>query len=112
MQLKLLKYILDLEAIIEEIELIQSRTNNDFNQFSSDIVMQRAIERNLEIIGEAIKKMIEINPDLPLSSVKNIIGLRNIIAHAYDSVEAEMLWSVVQKNIPTLKKELKSLKQN
>ena len=110
MQPKLLKYILDIETIINEIELIKTRTNNDFNQFSNDIILQRAVERNLEIIGEAVKKMIEIAPDIKITSSKNIIGLRNIIAHAYDSVEPELLWSIIQKNVPILKEEIRILK--
>jgi len=111
MQSKLLKYILDIESAIEEIELIKTKTRNDFTFFAEDIIVQRAIERDLEIIGEAIRKIVEINPNVEISSAKNIIGLRNIIAHAYDSVEPEMLWGIVQKNIPVLAEEVRILKQ-
>lgn len=100
MQPKLLKYILDIESVIEEIESIKRKTQNDFSNFSDEIILQRAVERDLEIIGEAIRKMIEINPDIEITTSKNIIGLRNIISHAYDSVEPEMLWGIIQKNIP------------
>ena len=92
MQPKLLKYILDIESIIQEIEKVKQLTENNFNTFRSEILYQRAIERDLEIIGEAIRKMIEIDPNIQISSAKNIIGLRNIISHAYDSVEPELLW--------------------
>ncbi|MCH8547118.1 MAG: DUF86 domain-containing protein [Cryomorphaceae bacterium] len=111
MQLKLLKYILDIESVIEEIEAIKRKTKNDFNNFSNDIILQRAIERDLEIIGEAIRKIVEINPNTQITSAKNIIGLRNIISHAYDSVEPEMLWSIIQKNIPVLANEIQNLKK-
>jgi len=110
MQPKLLKYILDVESIIEEIESIKRKTHNKFNNFSEDIILQRAIERDLEIIGEAIRKIIEINPNIKITSSKNIIGLRNIISHAYDSVEPEMLWGIIQKNIPVLANEIQKLK--
>jgi uncharacterized protein with HEPN domain len=56
MRHKVLKYILDIESIITEIETIKNRLNNDFNQFSKDVIMQRAVERDLEIIGEAVRK--------------------------------------------------------
>ena len=72
--------------------------------------MQRAIERDLEIIGEAIRKIIEIDPTITITSAKNIIGLRNIISHAYDSVEPEMIWGIIQNNIPILADEIKKLK--
>jgi hypothetical protein len=50
MQHKVLKYILDIEIIITEIETIKSRLNNDFNQFSNDVIMQRAVERDLDCL--------------------------------------------------------------
>ncbi len=110
MQPKLLKYILDIESVIEEIESIKQKAQNDFNNFSEDIILQRAVERDLEIIGEAIRKIIEINPNIQITASKNIIGLRNIISHAYDSVEPEMLWGIIQKNIPVLADEIRNLK--
>jgi uncharacterized protein with HEPN domain len=110
MQPKLLKYILDVESIIQEIEKVKQLTQNNFNTFRSEILYQRAIERDLEIIGEAIRKMIEIDPNIQISSAKNIIGLRNIISHAYDSVEPELLWGIIQNNIPVLNREVILLK--
>ncbi|WP_222101974.1 HepT-like ribonuclease domain-containing protein [Fluviicola chungangensis] len=79
MQPKVLKYILDIQSVIQEIETIKTKTNNNFNSFKSDIILQRAIERDLEIIGEAIRKILEIDPTIKITSAKNIIGLRNII---------------------------------
>jgi uncharacterized protein with HEPN domain len=86
MQLKVLKYLLDIESVIQEIETIKSKTENNFNNFKADIILQRAVERDLEIIGEAIRKIEEDEPNIQISSAKNIIGLRNIISHAYDAV--------------------------
>lgn len=111
MQPKLLKYFLDIESVIDEIEMIKKKTQNDFSLFVNNVILQRAIERDLEIIGEAIRKILEIEPNIEISSAKNIIGLRNIIAHAYDSVEPEMLWGIIQKNIPVLAEEVRILKQ-
>ena len=110
MQPNILKYILDIQSVIAEIEIIKTKAGNNFSSFQSDIVLQRAVERDLEIIGEAIKKMIEMEPTISITSVKNIIGLRNIIAHAYDSVEPEMIWGIIQKDIPILSKEISELK--
>jgi uncharacterized protein with HEPN domain len=64
----------------------------------------------LEIIGEAIRKIIEIDPTINITSSKNIIGLRNIISHAYDSVEPEMIWGIIQNNIPLLAEEINKIK--
>ncbi len=111
MQPKILKYILDIQSIIQEIESIKLRTGNNFNQFKSDIILQRAIERDLEILGEAVKKINEIDSTIPISSIRNIIGLRNIISHAYDSVEPEIIWGIIQRDIPVLAIEIAELKR-
>jgi uncharacterized protein with HEPN domain len=110
MQPKILKYILDIQSVIQEIENIKSKSDNNFKNFKSDIILQRAIERDLEIIGEAIRKIIELDKTIMISSAKNIIGLRNIISHAYDSVEPEMIWGIIQNNIPQLEVEINELK--
>jgi uncharacterized protein with HEPN domain len=110
MQLKVLKYLLDIESVIQEIETIKSKTENNFNNFKADIILQRAVERDLEIIGEAIRKIVEEEPNIQISSAKNIIGLRNIISHAYDAVEPEMIWGIIQNNVPILAEEIKELK--
>ena len=106
MQPKVLKYILDIESLIEEVEIISTKTQNNFLIFKSDIILQRAAERQLEIIGEALKKAYDLEPSLNISSIKKIIGLRNIISHAYDSVEPEIIWGIIQKDIFALREEI------
>ncbi len=112
MQPKTLKYILDIESVIEEIEAIKLKTNNDYNTFANNMILLRAIERDLEIIGEAVRKILDINPNIFITDAKKIIGLRNIIAHAYESIDAEILWGIIQKNIPVLSQEVQKLKQS
>lgn len=111
MQPKILKYLLDIESVILEIESIKAITENNFIVFKKDIILQRAVERDLEIIGEVIRKMLEQDPNIQISSAKNIIGLRNIISHAYDSIEPEMIWGIIQNNVPILAVEVNILKQ-
>lgn len=108
---KALKYILDIESIILELEQIKSRVNNNFNLFQKDFVIKRASERDLEIIGEAIKKLIKLEPTINISGTKNIIGLRNLIIHSYDSVEDEIIWGIIIKDIPILKAEIELIKK-
>jgi uncharacterized protein with HEPN domain len=86
------------------------RIGNDFYVFNEDIIIQRAIERELEIIGEAVRKIIEIDPTIGISSSKKIVGLRNIISHAYDSIEPELIWGIIQRDIPKLSTEIQQLK--
>ncbi len=110
MRHKSLKYILDIESVIAEIEEIKIRTKNNFDEYRSDFLMKRATERDLEIIGEAIRKLIEINPNIQIGNSQKIIGLRNLISHAYDSVDDELIWGIIQKSIPDLKIEIELLK--
>lgn len=64
---------------------------------------KRAIERQLEIIGEAVNQMVKIDPDSQISGAKPIVGLRNLIIHSYDAVDAELLWGIIKSDIPVLK---------
>ncbi|MEI7503098.1 MAG: HepT-like ribonuclease domain-containing protein [Paludibacter sp.] len=69
-------------------------------------MLKRAIERNLEIIGEAVTRILREEPEFPLENAKRIIGLRNQIILGYDSVSDENIWGVIINHIPKLKQEL------
>ncbi|MBI3510347.1 MAG: DUF86 domain-containing protein [Bacteroidetes bacterium] len=108
---RILKYILDIEAIIEEIELLKKSVANDFNKFKDDFKSTRAVERQLEIIGEAANKINQLDPTIEITGIKSIISLRNFIVHAYDSVDHEILWGIIQKDIPVLKNDIQNMKK-
>lgn len=107
---KLQKYLLDIDSVIEELERILNHHQRDFNDFQHNFISIRAVERDLMIIGEAISKIILINPEIQISGAKQIIGLRNLIVHAYDSIEPSVLWRILIKDVPILKAEIKILK--
>ena len=71
---------------------------------------KRAVERQLEIIGEAVNHMSKIDPNINISGAKHIVGLRNLIIHSYDAVDPEILWGIIQKDVPVLKVELQELR--
>lgn len=105
-----LKYILDIESIISELEIILKNHHFNYSDFSSNFISIRAVERDLMIIGEAVGKMVKISPDLKLSGVSHIIALRNMIVHSYDSIDPTVLWRILIKDLPELKKEIAALK--
>ncbi|WP_108425447.1 DUF86 domain-containing protein [Flagellimonas amoyensis] len=105
-----LKYILDIESIILELEHITEHHKHDYNNFSSNFISIRAVERDLMIIGEAVNKMTKLEPNITISNTKHIVGLRNMIVHAYDSIDPTLLWTILIKDIPMLKKEILDLK--
>ena len=107
---EILKYILDIESVIEELDEVINMYGKDYRKFSSNFMAVRTVERDLEIIGEAVRKLIEIDPSLKISSSKQIIGLRNMIVHAYDAIDPTMLWRILLKDLPLLKNEIRAIK--
>lgn len=106
-----LKYLLDIESMISELEQIVDLHDSDYNKFSSNFISIRAVERDLMIIGEAINKITKSDSNIKISSTKHIIGLRNMIVHAYDAIDPTTLWRILIKDIPILKKEISELKK-
>jgi uncharacterized protein with HEPN domain len=80
-----------------------------FDEFAKNITKRRAIERELEIIGEATNNLLKINETLPVSSARKIVNLRNRVIHAYDDVDETIIWKVIMKDIPVLLNELEQL---
>lgn len=73
---------------------------------------RRAVERELEIIGEAVNKLLKLNPELNISYARQIVDLRNKVIHAYDNVNNIVIWNVIMNHLPTLKLEVDLLLQN
>jgi uncharacterized protein with HEPN domain len=75
-------------------------------------MFKRALERCIEIIGEAVNRILQIEPGDQISSARQIISARNFIIHEYEKVSDEVLWSIAKKHIPLLKKEIEILITN
>jgi len=71
--------------------------------------LQRAIERNLEIIGEAMNRILKIDENISIQDVKKIIDTRNKIIHGYNQVDNIIIWGIVIKYLPILKSEVEKL---
>ena len=109
---RILKWLFDIRAAIDEIESFFEEYPKDFNQYKSNLILKRAVERDLEIIGEAVNRIINQNENFPIENAKRIIGLRNQIIHAYDNISDESIWAILVKHIPLLKHEIKLLIEN
>lgn len=72
-------------------------------------MLHRAIERNIEIVGEAANRILKLDPDVPLSDARQAVNARNFVAHGYDKIDDEILWSVVINDLPKLKEEVSAL---
>lgn len=74
-------------------------------------MLKRAIEREMEIIGEAMNRIIKRDESYKekITDAVNIIGLRNQVIHAYDSISDENLWAIIINHLPKLSQEVKLL---
>ncbi len=102
---KIRKYLFDVKISINRIESFLG-TNRDFEGYSRDILLQNAVERNLEIIGEAVNKILKIDSNFPLTDARKIVDTRNKISHGYDEIEPENIWFILIRHLPILKKEV------
>ena len=106
--LKIQKYLFDIQTSILSIyEYLGEK--RDFFIFQNDKKLRRAIERELEIIGEATNRILQINPSFPLEDARKIVDLRNWVIHGYDRVDDVILWGIVSNHLPQLKTKVDDL---
>ena len=106
---KQLKLLYDVKLAIDEIESYFNIEAKTYENYKSNSILKRAIERNLEIIGEAMNRLLKEDPELRIENAIRIIGLRNQIIHGYDSVSDENIWGIITLHIPKLKSEINTL---
>lgn len=108
MDIKIQAWLLDIKVCIDEIfDFLGER--RDFLAYQNDIKTKKAVERNLEIIGEAMNRILKVDSNFPIDQAKNIIGTRNRIIHSYDNISDDVIWTVVVRELPLLKKQIDKL---
>ena len=101
-------WLLDIKISVEEIwDFLPGK--RDFYSFQKDVKTRKAIERNIEIIGEALNRVLKVYPDIRISESRKIVDTRNRIIHGYDSVSADVVWLIINNYLPTLEKEIEAL---
>ena len=102
------KYLYDIQVSIDSIFEFLGK-DSSLAQYKSDKLIRRAVERELEIIGEATNKLLKIEPGINISNARRIVNLRNWVIHAYDNVDDTVIWGVIDKDLPLLKKQVNIL---
>jgi len=99
-----------LAHIMECIQKIERFTQGGKGRFLEDELVQDAVLRNFEVIGEAAKRLDEVyrasHPEIPWRA---IAGLRDVLIHQYEGVELERVWVIVEKDLPGLKQSIAGL---
>lgn len=108
MDIEVKTFLKDIQQAIEEINSFIPDEKN-FKNFQNDLKTRRAVERNIEIIGEAMSRILKIEPNIKISNTRKIVDTRNRISHGYDSVSEDILWGIIVKNLPDLQKEVNKL---
>ena len=102
-------WLYDVLNAIEEIESFFIGETIRYEDYQKDIRTRRAVERNIEIIGEAMNRILREDDSLEISNSRKIVGVRNRIIHGYDSVSDDIILGVIVKYLPLLKSEVEIL---
>ena len=105
----ILTYLQDVLDSINEMESYFIDYPMQYEVFESDFLRRSAVERKVEIMGEAINRILKIDSNFMLPNAKDVINTRNRVIHGYDSVTPEFLWGLVIKHIPQLKVDIENI---
>jgi uncharacterized protein with HEPN domain len=100
------KYLFDIAQ--EAAQLSEFVSGKSLDDYLGDRLLQRGVERQFEIIGEALGQMSKLDPALAkrVSDYQKIISFRNILIHGYADVDDELVWDIVETRLPTLRREI------
>lgn len=103
------KHLEDILIAIDEIDDFFVDVPKTYSQFEQNILLRRAVERNIEIIGEAMNRILKSEVNIPITNARKIVDTRNFVIHGYDSLLPDMLWSIVINHLPLLRKEVNQI---
>lgn len=109
MEIEVKTWLFNVLSSIEEIDSFFIDKPLTFEAYQNDLKTRRAVERNIEIIGEALNRVLSKEPEINISNSRKIVDTRNRIIHGYDSVSEDVIWLIVINYLPILEKEIKEL---
>jgi uncharacterized protein with HEPN domain len=102
------KYLFDIQESIDSIQNYLG-DKRDFKVYMADKMLRRAVEREFEIIGEAMSRIEKLDSTIEISSKRQIISMRNRVIHGYDKIDNEIIWGTIVRHLPNLKLEIDNL---
>jgi len=109
MNIEIKTWLYDILKAIEEIESFFTDMPKDFFAYQGNLKTKRAVERNMEIIGEAMNRILNLDSSIELTNSRKIVDTRNRIIHGYDNVSDDIIWGIIIKQLPLLKSEIEKL---
>jgi uncharacterized protein with HEPN domain len=109
MQLESKKYLFDIKQAAGLLtDFTRGKT---FTDYQGDPLLKSAVERQFEIIGEALTRLARLDPETAsrISEYRRIIAFRNILIHGYAQIDERLVWGVLEARLPTLAQEVNSL---
>jgi uncharacterized protein with HEPN domain len=109
MQLEALKHLFDMQRACRlPAEFIADKT---FSDDSVDALLRSAVERQLTIVGEALNRLMKIEPTAAssIADARQILAFRNILVHGYDIVRDEVVWGILEADLPPLIRDVDTL---
>ena len=93
------------------LKIARFTTGKSFDQYLNDDLLRSGVERQFEIVGEALKHFSRLDPELSLTlpDLPRIVSFRNVLIHGYATVDDQVVWGVVEANIASLAKDLAKL---
>ena len=109
MKLETRKYLYDIQRASNLLK--EFTGDREFADYEGDAMLRSAVERQFEIIGEAMTQLARIDQPVAdrISQYRRIIAFRNVLIHGYADVDHRLVWDVVQTNLPTLSREVGDL---
>lgn len=80
-------------------------------EYGKNRLLRQAVERNFEIIGEAVNRLTRYEPDLArrITYTSQIVGFGNVLIHGYDLVDDTRVWDTIQEDLPRLEAQVETL---
>ncbi len=102
------KYLYDIQQSIGSINDYLGE-KRDFFVYEQNKQLRRAVERELEIIGEAVNHLLNLDSDIMIDNARRIVDLRNYVIHGYDKVDDVIIWGIINRDLPKLKEQVDTL---
>jgi uncharacterized protein with HEPN domain len=109
MDVQIKSWLYDILKAIDEVDIFSNNLTIEFLDYANDLKTKRAVERNVEIIGEAMRRILGKDVSIELSNAREIVDTRNRIIHGYDSVSDEIVWTIIREHLPKLRREIENL---